>query len=506
MKRFSEMLPGILAWSTLFLMVFFSWIIPTWVAIFIILFDVYWLLKVVFLTFHLNATYSEMRKNMKVDWIAELDKLKPDLDGGSYQDLYHLIILPMVNEPYEVVRESFSRLTDAHYSKEKMIIVLALEERAGAAAIETGEKIRKEFAGHFFKFLITVHPKDLPDEIPGKGSNEAWAAAHVKSEIIDLMNIDESRVLVSVFDIDTQIFPEYFSRLAYVFLTSEDSLHCIYQPIPFFTNNVYESGAFARVVSFSCSFWQMMQQSRPERLTSFSSQSIPLKTLTEIGFWHKNIVSEDSRIFWQGFFKYHGNFRTVALFYPVSMDAPAAKTFWGTMKNIYKQQRRWAWGAENVAYLLEGLSIDKTIPKAKRWFWTFNTIEEYHSWAVSSLLILALGWLPLFFGGHAFNESLLSYNLPHVTRFIISLSMLGIVACAVLTFFILPPKLKGLSIVDYFVYFFQWALIPIVLIIFGAFPAIDAQTRLMLGGRFRLGFWVTPKGRYPEMGKESGNR
>ena len=39
-------------------------------------------------------------------------------------------------------------------------------------------------------------------------------------------------------------------------------------------------------------------------------------------------------------------------------------------------------------------------------------------------------------------------------------------------------------------------LMPLTLIIFGAFPGLEAQTRLMLGGRFRLGFWVTPKGRY----------
>jgi len=505
MKRLFEIIPGILTWLTLVLVVLFSWLLPAWISVFIIFFDTYWLLKTIFLSFHLSATFAEMKKNMKADWLAELDKLKRDANNG-WSDIYHLVILPMYEEPYEVVRESFVRLADAHYPKERMAVVLALEERAPRTARETGEKIKKEFAGAFHKFLITVHPENLPDEIPGKGSNEAWAAARAKEIIVDPMKIDERRVLVSVFDVDTQVFPEYFSRLTYVFQTAPNPLRSIYQPIPLFTNNVYSIGAFARVVSFSCSFWQMMQQSRPERLTSFSSQSIPLSTLVEIGFWHKNIVSEDSRIFWQGLFRYRGDFQTVPLFFPVSMDAPAAETFWGTIRNLYKQQRRWAWGVENVPYILEGFRADKAISKKKRWYWTFNSIEGYHSWATNALMIFALGWLPLFFGGANFNETLLSYSLPHLTRFIISLSMIGVASSAVLSILILPPKPKGVHASYYCFYLLQWLLMPATLILFGAIPAIEAQTRLMFGGKWRLGFWVTPKGRYPKTGKGSGKR
>jgi hypothetical protein len=299
-----------------------------------------------------------------------------------------------------------------------------------------------------------------------------------------------------VFDIDTQVFPEYFSRLTYVFLKAENRTRAIYQPIPLFTNNVYEAPMLARVVAFSTTFWQMMQQSRPERLTSFSSQSIPLSTLLDIGWWDKTIVSEDSRIFWQGFLKYHSDFRVEPLFYPVSMDVNMAPTFWGTMVNIYKQQRRWGWGCENIPYMLEGFRHDPLIPESKKRYWTFNSIEGFHSWATNSLIIFALGWLPLALGGKHFGHSVLSYNLPHITRFIVALSMVGVASSAVLSVMLLPKPPGGLTAKDYCIFILQWVLMPFTLIIFGAFPGLEAQTRLMVGGKWRLGFWVTPKGRY----------
>jgi hypothetical protein len=508
MKRFFEMVPGILAWLTLIFMVLFSWLLPVWVSIFIILFDIYWVLKTVYLSLHLRATFSEMRRVMKIDWLA---KIREEMLGGAtdasaprpaLEDIYHLVILPMYDEPFEVVRESFASLTRVNYDARKLLVVLALEDKAGDAARETGVKLQHEYGAAFGKFLVTHHPAGLPDEIPGKGSNEVWAGKQAMRDIVDIQTathpggIRPENILVSVFDSDTQVFAEYFSRLTYVFLKAENRTHAIYQPIPLFTNNVYEAPMLARVVAFSTTFWQMMQQSRPERLTSFSSQSIPLSTLLDIGWWDKGIVSEDSRIFWQGFLKYHSDFRVEPLFYPVSMDVNVAPTFWGTMVNIYKQQRRWGWGCENIPYMLEGFRHDPLIPEGKKRYWTFNSIEGFHSWATNSLIIFALGWLPLALGGKHFGHSVLSYNLPHITRFIVALSMVGVASSAILSVMLLPKPPGGLTAKDYCIFVLQWALMPFTLIIFGAFPGLEAQTRLMVGGKWRLGFWVTPKGRY----------
>src|ERR1700689_4492553 len=100
MYRFYQILPGALAWLTLILIIVLSWGLPTFASIFIILFDIYWLLKTVYLSFHLRSTYVAMRQNLKIDWRARLEKM----DGVPWTNIYHLVIFPFSTEPYEVVR------------------------------------------------------------------------------------------------------------------------------------------------------------------------------------------------------------------------------------------------------------------------------------------------------------------------------------------------------------------------------------------------------------------
>lgn len=431
---------------------------------------------------------------MKINWLSRLKKFENKNNSEKrWENIYHLVLLPFYKEPYEVVKEGIESILRSNYPSQKFIIVLGSEERAGKEASLIAEKIKNEYQNIFFEFLTSVHPADISGEIPGKGSNETWMAKKAKELVIDKNKIPYENILVSVFDIDTQVPSEYFGILTYNFLTAPFPLRSSFQPIPLFTNNIFQAPALARVVSFSTTFWQMMQQARPERLTTFSSHSMPFKPLVEIGFWEKDLVSEDSRIFWQCLIGYSGDWHVVPLNYPVAMDANVAPTFWGSMKNLYKQQRRWAWGSENVPYLLRGFFRNKKMSLKTKLYWIFNTLEGYHSWATNSLIIFALGWLPVSLGGESFNYSLLSYNLPEITRFIMSLASVGIISSAIISILLLPPPPKWFRWWHYLLFLLQWALMPFTLIIFGSLPALEAQTRLALGGKWRLGFWVTPK-------------
>ena len=469
--RAYEFVPGFLSWITIILMFLISWLSPAGVAIFIILFDIYWLLKTIYLSLHLRSTFGRMKKNLKINWLEKLTT-NSQLLNTDWRDIHHLVILPMYNEPYEVVKESFDALVNTNYPKEKFIVVLATEQRAGDTAQQTAKKIEQEYGKKFYKYLTTIHPADLPNEMPGKGSNETWAGKQAKI-LIDQLKIPYENILISVFDVDTQVPLDYFGILTYSFITAKNPQRSSFQPISLFTNNIFQAPALARVIAFSSTFWHMIQQSRPERLTTFSSHSMPFKAIMEIGFWQTNIVSEDSRIFWQCYLHYNGDWRVVPLDYPVSMDANVAPTFWQTMVNQYKQQRRWGWGCENIPYLLDGFKKNKKISWTRKLYWKFNYIEGFHSWATNSLIIFALGWLPIILGGPDFKFSILSYNLPLVTKTIMNLAMIGIITSAILGVILLPPKPKWFKKRHYFLYFIQWILMPFTLIIFGAFPAIE---------------------------------
>jgi len=482
--RLLEILPAFLSWMTIFLLVFLSWAQPFWMAIFIIAFDIYWLFKTIFLSLHMRMSFNKMKANLKRNWTEELNKL-------PWQDLRHLVILPMYQESLEVVRASFLSLASISYPLDKMIAVLAIEERGGQEALDTAKAIEKEFGNNFFKFLITIHPANIPGEIVGKGSNDTWAIKEAKEKIIDELKIPYEKIIVSVFDVDTIVHADFFSCLSHSYLTAEKPLRSSFQPIPLFINNIWHAPAFARIFAFSTTFWQMIQQSRPERLITFSSQSIGFKPLVELGFWQTNVVSEDSRIFWQCLLKYDGDWKTIPLFFPVYMDANVAETFWQTLKNQYKQIRRWAYGVENNAYFLYGFLKNKKITKLKKWYFGFNMIEGAHSLATNSLIIFLLGWLPTAIGTGVFSETLLSHNLPYITRLIMNLAMLGLVFTAIVAINLLPPRPPDYGRFRYILMVLQWVAFPINMIFFGSIPSLDAQTRLAFGKY--LGFWSTPK-------------
>lgn len=482
-----EILPGFLSWATLLILLLFSWLEPIWLAYFIIAFDVYWLLLVIYLGIHLLAAYLSMKKNLKIDWRQKCQTL-------NWQEIIQLIIFPTYDESLEVIRPSFEALLADGFPADKMIVVLAIEERSGEPGRQRANAIAGEFGGRFKHFLITEHPDGIVGELKGKGANQSWAARRVKEEVIDKFNYNYDKIITSVFDMDTVVAPGYFFCLTHKFLTVPEPHRASFQPIPVYHNNIWQAPFFSRVAASSNTFWQMMQQIRQEKLATYSSHSMSWRALVDIGFWSTNMVSEDSRIFWHCYLYYRGNYRVEPLNFPVSMDVCMDETAVRTMENLYKQQRRWGWGVENVPYLMFNfIKNGKKLPKGKTINKIFVQLYGFHSWATNALIIGVIGWMPMILGGDRFNVTVLSSNLPVVSRTLMTVAMIGMVFSAIISTLLLPERPEKYGFGKSISMVLQWLILPVSIVLFGAIPCLEAQTRLMLGKY--MGFWVTPKAR-----------
>jgi hypothetical protein len=530
--RLFSIIPGFLSWGVLISLSLLAFVVPFWIAIFIIAYDLYALSRAVYMSVLLVYAYLRLHKMETFNWLDRCQQVSTNLDRYyektvhdlkncanknslrywqlnqllkdlkrikeekvniiSWDKVHHIVILPTYDESLAVLKSSLIALSKTNFPQDKLHSVVGFEERAGQEAIDKANALTEQFSHKFGTFLTTFHPDGLPGEKRVKSANATWAVKKIEP-LVQSKGIGEKNILVSNFDSDTVVSPSYFSHLTYAFITHPDRYHVSYQPLPIYNNNLWDAPAFSRVVATGSTFWQMIESTRPERLVTFSSHSMPLTALKDVGYWQKDIVSEDSRIFWQCLLHYDGHYKTTPLYTSVSMDAALSTNWWKTFVNQYKQKRRWGWGIENFPYLAEGMWNNKKISFRTKFTYLFRTLEGHFSWATTPIIIAGLGWLPVFFGGPEFHTTVLSYNLPYVARSIMTVAMMGLILSTAISIMLLPPRPSKYGRWRYLTIILQWILVPFIATVLSALPALDAETRLMLGRD--LGFNVMQKTR-----------
>jgi hypothetical protein len=542
-QRSLEVIPGIITWVTLIGMFALSFVLPVYVAVFVIVFDIYWIYRTVFIAYYSVQGYKKLQAGKQIDWWGRCQKISDPLGFSRevsalietsekelkektlswrgrknikrkiladknylselvalektkdqiwrWQDITHVVMLPTANEPADVIEPAIKAVADSAFPNDQIIILLATEEREPAERrLAKVNYLQDKFKGVFKDFIVTTHiVKD--DEMKAKGSNATFAARYL-ADYLRERNIDFTKVLFSNFDCDSVAHEQYFAALTYEYIIDPKRLQRSYQPLPMYHNNLWDTNAFVRIIVTGSSFWHIFQSTRDEGMVTFSSHSEPFDTLYRVNFWPVNMISEDSIIYWKCFTYYDGDYKVTPIYLPISLDAVLAPTYWKTIVNQYKQKRRWAYGIENFPVIARALVPNKKIPFSKKFRVFFEMLEGHHSWATSSIVLALLGWLPLIIGGEKFNESVLAHNLPFFTRYLMTLAMIGLVVSMSLSFLLMPPKPEKYSRWKYLYMLLQWVLVPITAPLLGSFPAIDSQTRILFGKYFGE-FWVTEK-------------
>ncbi len=538
-QRLLEVIPALLTWLTLIGMIVFSMFIPIWVSVFIIAFDIYWIHRTIFISYYSVKAYKKLQRGQKINWLDRCSKigepeeyaqeiakrivdmrdilkglykhkekklLKKEINDAEkllkklqsmdvedimdWRDVIHVVMLPTAIENASNIDPAIKSIAESEYPNDKIIILLATEERENKEKRERKVKfLTEKYKDVFRDFLVTTH-QVADGEMKCKASNATYAAKKLRI-YLDEHKIDYERVVFSNFDCESVVHPQFFAALTYEYIIDPNRLKRAYQPIPLYHNNLWDTNAFVRVIVTSSSFWHMFQSTRREMVT-FSSHSEPFKTLIDVNYWPVNMISEDSIIYWKGYSYYHGDYAVTPIYLPISMDAVLADTYMGTIKNQYKQKRRWAYGIENFPVIMRAIWPDKKISLKDKIKIAFEMLEGHHSWATAPFILAFLGWLPLIFGGTEFNQTSLAHMLPFVTRFLMLLAMTGLIVSVSLSMFLLPKRPSKYSRKRYIHMVLQWLLVPIIAPTLGAIPAIDSQTRILFKKYFTE-FWVTDK-------------
>jgi len=487
--RALEILPGALVWSSFVLPVVLSFYIPAAIATYILLFDVFWLYKSLIIGVNLVIGYRRLKHDSHVDWMGRVEALKPTPLVKDWHDIYQVVILATYKESIETLISSIEAVLDSSFPLKKVILVLATEERDKVNAREIAKILLDKYGKKFYKFLVTEHPDGIVGEFKAKGANVTWAAKKLRL-FLDEEGISTENAVVTTADADTRVHRQYLACLTFKYCLEPNRDRRSFQPITLYSNNIWQAPAICRIIAFGNSFWQMVEASRPWRLVNFATHAMSMKMLIQINYWEVGVVNEDSRQFWRAYFAFNGDHKAVPIFVPVYMDAVLAYDFWSTIKNQYLQKQRWAYGVEHIPYVVIESYKNRAIPFWDKTVKIYRLTEGNYSWATSSIFIAVMAWFPLLLGP-GFSHTVLGVNLLTLIRTIMAFTWIGIVVSVWISLLLLPPRPPQYRRRKIFEMVLQWILVPVQAIIFSSFPAIDAQTRLMLGKY--MAFRVTEK-------------
>lgn len=521
--RFFEMVPAIISYGAFVLLIVLSLLSPLLAAIYLMAIIIVLLVRAVGIVYHTLAGHRRLVKAQRVHWAHRLGELEnPD---EAYQkhsaasskgfgmvqhienlrliaadesnlypkpsELYNLVIVAAYNEAYEVIEPTIRSLTRTTYDKKHLIVALAYEERGGEQIEATARRLAEEYKDAFMTFQIIKHPRDLPDEVVGKGGNITYAG-HQMKKWVDEQGIAYKNVLITTLDSDNRPHPAYFDYATYEYIVNEDRKHLAYQPIALFLNNIWDVPAPMRVVATGNTFWNIISSMRPHLMRNFASHSQPMDALVEMNFWSTRTVVEDGHQFWRSYFHFNGKYSVHPLYIPIYQDAVLDNTYLKTFKAQFIQLRRWMYGASDIAFVAERIFTKKRIvPFWPGFIWFMRGLDGYVTAASVSIIVAVGGWVPLIINDQAYRD-VVAHQLPDTIALFQRIALVGLVVMVYLSFKLLPPRPERYKRSRTIWMLLQWVLMPLTAIGFLSFAALNAQARLFFG-RYLTKFDVTTK-------------
>ena len=468
-----EILPGLISWSLIIFPIWGSLVVPVAVAYYIIAFDVYWLYRSFWTATLSLLSFYRIKASQAFDWLGEARSF---LD---WDQVKHIVVIPTYQEPLYILERTLGGLAKQTFPTANLTVILSFETREGPNARAKARALNQKFARSFGNFFITYHP-DLPGEVKGKSSNTAWGAKLAKQKLIDEQKTDIDYVNITSNDADAVLHPQYFSYLTFKFLDDPNRYRRIWQSAIQFYNNIWRLPVMSRVFNRISSVVQTSLLLRKDRLINFSTYSLSLKLVDQIGYWDTDVIPEDYRMFFKAYFATRGKVEVEPIFLPSFCDAAESTGWWKTTTNQYEQVKRWAWGVSDDAYIIYQWLKVKRMPFWEKTIRSLAVVRDHILWPVTWFAITLGANIPPLLN-QDFNRTIIGKTLPQVSSGILTLSLLALAAIIFVDWQQKPKAPEGTSRFKRLLSPFEFVFLPIIGFFFTALPGLDAHTRLLLG-------------------------
>ena len=510
--RFLEIVPGAISYSAIILLFLLSWLDPVIGSIYLFAIIASTLVKAVAVAYRSIQGYKVIKRAERVDWHKRLEDLENPHDAyerlhnrdekGYHFDIHvenlkmmvsmeseypkpskihHAVIMTAYNEGPEVLGPSIEAVKNTSFPNDRILFVIAYEERGGEAIERTVKDLAAKYKGVFKDFMLVKHPDGIKGEVVGKGPNLTYAGQALAKYVAD-KHLPIENIIVTSLDSDNRMAPKYLDSVAYEFVVHPNRQRLSYQPVSLFMNNIWDAPAPSRVVATSNSFFNVITTMRPYALRNFASHSQPLQALEAMNFWSKRTIVEDGHQYWRSLFFFSGDYSVVPIRIPIYQDAVIDESFWKTVKAQFIQVRRWYYGASDVAYVGTRLFTSRENRIMPFWqlfpkFW--RLLDGHVTLAILAPIVAFGGWVPFIM--NLSSHQMVTYNIPSIVGMVETFALIGLLVLVLVSFKMLPKRpakyRKGKS----FLMTIQWVLMPITSILYQSIAAFYSQTRLMLG-------------------------
>jgi hypothetical protein len=313
-------------------------------------------------------------KNTLILYINRSRNYSENINRLEKNRIRHIVAISCYKEPIDLIATSIQSIANQS-EVHRITMVISFEEKTP----DKEEKCR--YLEHKFKdvgferIICTIHPRGLPNEIPGKCSNSNYGLRMAVNQMKIIDEDDMKNILVTTCDADSKFPSEYIAALTNKYLEeNQPALTTIYQA-PLFYNWKLDSLSFMTRVTGLLRSLLMLGALIPFNINTMSIFSYSLILAKKGNYIHPGYQMDDIICLIRWMSVTQQRIRISMIPVPVISGPTSGETIEIEIIEWTRQIRRWTIGAAEVFHYF--IIKAKRMPTIAAFSWGFVFIIYY---------------------------------------------------------------------------------------------------------------------------------